>query len=125
MSSQSSGYADLRKTKRKLNIPDTEQSSDIKIGDFMTDADNYVNTQISMHATTPIANPDNELIDLASSYAATLFNYWQAPIKDRTTDGLDKWENKIIQHIRARYGRYDASGLGGGDLFGTTSGFAP
>lgn len=125
MSSQSSGYADLRKTKRKLNLDDTVSSADLKIADHMTDADSYVNSQINLHANTPITNPDNELIELASSYAATMYNYWQTPIKDRNLDGINKWEDKISQHVVARYGKYDKSGLGGGALFGTTAGFKP
>jgi hypothetical protein len=125
MSVRPSGYADLNETKRRLNIEESVNAADVKISSYMTDADNYVNTQISLHATTPIDNPDNELIGLASSYAATMFNYWQTPIKDRNLDGINKWENKISQHIQARYGKYDASGLGGGALFGTTAGFKP
>jgi hypothetical protein len=125
MSSRPSGYADLRKTKRKLNIEDTVSASDIKIADFMTDADSYVNTQIGVHAVVPIDNPDNEINELASSYAATMFNYWQTPIKDRNLDGINKWEDKIKQHIVARYGKYSNSGLGGDAQFGKTSGFKP
>lgn len=126
MSSQSSGYADLRKCKRKLNLEDSTSSADLKIADMMTDADSYVNTQLETHnVTVPLTNPDNELIELASSYAATLFNYWQTPIKDRNLDGINKWEDKISQHIVAKYGRYDKAGMGGGNLFGTTAGFKP
>ena len=35
--------ADLREVKRRLNIPDSESSTDTKIEDFMQEADNFVN----------------------------------------------------------------------------------
>ena len=124
-SSIASGYADLRETKRRLNIPDTVDSSDAKIGDNMNDADNYVNTQFKLHATVPITNPDSELVSLASSYAATMFNYWQTPTKDRNLDGMTKWEKRIQDHIMAAYGKMNPTGLGGDALFGTTKGFKP
>jgi hypothetical protein len=124
-SSTQSGYADLRETKRRLNIPDTVDSSDNKIADNMNDADNYINTQIQIHAVTPITNPDTELVSLASSYAATMFNYWQTPVKDRNLEGMNKWEKKIQDHIVAMYGKYNPGGLGGNELFGKTTGFKP
>ena len=117
-----SGYADLRETKRKLNIPDSVTASDIKIGDNMQEADNYVNTQINLHAETPIANPDPELVSRASSLAAAMFNYWQTPIKDRNIDAIDAWQRKIQEHILAVYGRKNPTQLTGGDMFGKTTG---
>jgi len=123
-SNTQSGYADLRETKRRLNIPDSVDSSDKKVSDNMNEADNYTNVQISLHAVTPITDPDPELVSLTSSLAATFFNYWQTPIKDRNLDGINKWEKKIQEHIMAVYGKYNPTGLGGGALFGTTKGFA-
>ena len=78
-SNTQSGYGSLREVKKRLNIPDATKASDGKIQDQINEADNYVNNQINLHAQTPISNPDAELISLASSLAATLFNYWQTP----------------------------------------------
>ncbi len=125
MSSTASGYGSLRETRRRLNIPDTVDSSDTKIKDFINESDNYVNIQINLHATTPISNPDTELVSLASSLAASLFNYWQTPTKDRNLDGIKAWKQHIQEHIMAAYGRYNPTGLGGDALFGKTSGFKP
>jgi len=125
MSSTASGYGDLREVRRRLNIPDTVDSSDAKIEDFINESDNYVNIQINLHATTPISNPDSELISLSSSLAAALFNYWQTPVKDRNLEGIKAWKLHIQEHIMAAYGRYSAAGLGGADLFGKTVGFKP
>ena len=80
--------ADLREVKRRLNIPDSESSTDTKIEDFMQEADNFVNIQLSPHATIPITNPGPELVSLSSSLAAAIFNYWQTPIKDRNLSGI-------------------------------------
>lgn len=125
MSSTGSGYGSIREVKRRLNISDSETSSDSKMQDYISEADNYVNVQISLHAVTPIVSPDAELVSLASSLAAGLFNYWQTPIKDRNLDAINSWKNSVQQHIIAAYGKYSANGLGGGNLFGRTTGFAP
>lgn len=121
-STSQSGYADLREVKRRLNIPDLTKSSDLKIADQMQEADNYVNVQINLHAITPIQVPDPELISLSSSLAATLFNYWQTPIKDRNLDGIKSWKQAIQDHILATFGRKNPNLLTGGDTFGKTTG---
>lgn len=122
MSTQIGQIADLRECKRRLNIPDSDGNSDAKIQDFMQEADNFVNIQVSPHATIPITNPGPELVSLASGLAATIFNYWQTPIKDRNLKGIDQWKKFVADHILAVYGKMSQN-LGGGNLFGKTSGF--
>ena len=117
--------ASLRETKRRLNIPDTVKSSDLKIQDYIQESDNFVNIQVSPHASTPLTNPSSELISLASSLAAALFNYWQTPIKDRNLSGIKEWKDFIAKHIDGVYARKSSQGLGGGQLFGKTTGFKP
>ncbi len=125
MSSESDvGYASLRETKRRLNQSDTQTAPNQKIADNMREADNYTNVQIDLHATTPITNPDPELISMASSLAAAFYNYWQTPVKDRNLSGIKEWKDAIQVHILAAYGRLNPSKLGGGELFGKTSGFS-
>lgn len=125
MSSTGSGYGDLREVKRRLNLSDSESTSDQKIQDYINEADNFINTQISSHALTPISAADAELVSLSSSLAAALFNYWQTPIKDRNLDGITSWKASIQNHLMAAYGRKSANGLAGGSMFGRTTGFAP
>jgi len=122
-STSQSGYADLREVKRRLNIPDLTKSSDQKIADNMQEADNYVNVQINLHAITPITVPDPELISLSSSLAASLFNYWQTPIKDRNLDAIKTWKQAIQDHILATFGRKNPNLLTGGNTFGKTGAF--
>ena len=117
-----SGYADLQQTKKRLNQDLLVTAPNKKIHDMMQEADNYVNTQINIHAITPIEAPDPEIISLASSLAGTIYNYWQTPIKDRNLDGITAWKKAIQDHIIATYGRMNPN-LGGGDLFGATTGF--
>ena len=123
-SESTSGYADLQETKRRLNLSGTQKAPNEKISDNMREADNYVNVQINLHAKTPITNPDPEIVSMASSLAAAMYNYWQTPIKERNLSGIKEWKQAIQDHILAAYGRLNPSGLGGGELFGKTSGFA-
>jgi hypothetical protein len=126
MSSTEAGQiANLRETKRRLNIPDSDSASDLKIQDYIQESDNFVNIQVSPHATTPLTNPSPELVSLASSLAAAIYNYWQTPIKDRNLEGIKEWKDFIAKHIDGVYARKSGAGLGGGELFGSTAGFAP
>lgn len=93
MSSTATGQiANLREVKRRLNITDLNNKTDLKIQDYIQEADNYVNIQVSPHAPTPLTNPSSELVSLASSLAASIFNYWQTPIKDRNLSGIQEWK---------------------------------
>ncbi len=124
MSSESSGgYADLTECKRRLNIPESNTAPNQKISDNMREADNYINTQINLHAITPITDPDPELISMSSSLACTLYNYWQTPIKDRNLDAQNEWRKSIQDHILAVYGRKNPNLLTGGNTFGVTTGY--
>ncbi len=118
-----SGYADFQQVKKRLNQDLSVTSPDKKIHDMMQESDNYVNTQINLHALTPIDTPDPEIISLSSSLAATIYNYWQTPIKDRNLDGIKFWKTSIQDHILATYGRKNPNLLAGGDTFGPTTGF--
>ena len=125
MSSTAQGQiANLREVKRRLNIPDEVGSSDLKIQDYIQESDNYVNIQVSPHASTPLTNPSSELVSLASSLAAAIFNYWQTPVKERNLSGIQEWKKFIAENINATYARKSKT-LGGGELFGTTKGYAP
>ncbi len=124
MSSESNvGYADLQETKKRLNIPDSVTASDEKIMSMGREADNYVNTQINLHALTPINNPDPEIVSLSTGLAAAIYNYWQTPIKDRNLEGMNEWKQAIQDHILAVYGRKNPNFLAGGTTFGKTTGF--
>ena len=122
-SESSSGYADLLEAKKRLNIPDSVTASDEKIMSMARESDNYVNTQINLHAITPITNPDPEIVSLSTGLAAAIYNYWQTPIKDRNLEGMNEWKKSIQEHILAVYGRKNPNFLAGGTTFGTTTGF--
>lgn len=107
------GFADLKSTKALLNIPDTVGNSDEKIKTHMRDADSFVTVQVGVHRDRPLTNPDDQLISLASGLAASLYNYWQTPAKDRTLDGIQQWEKRIGDHVKAFYGQKDVSGTSG------------
>ena len=124
MSSESSvGYTDLQETKKRLNISDSVTAPNEKIMSFGRETDNYINTQINLHALTPIPNPDPELVSLANSCTAAIFNFWQTPVKDRNLAGINEWKKAIQEYILATYGRKNPSLLSGGTTFGTTRGF--
>ena len=116
-------FSDLTETKRFLNITPSETDQEAKINVSRNMADNYINTQINLHAITPISNPDPEIVSMANSCTAAIYNYWQTPVKDRNLAGIDEWKKAIQEHILAVYGRKNPNLLAGGTTFGTTTGF--
>jgi len=95
-----------------LNIPASNTDSDDKINIYGDEADNYINTQISIHnASVPItitSKPELEVGNLADSMAAATFNYWQTPAKDRTLEVIEKWEKRIQDFIAAFFANINA-----------------
>ena len=99
-----------------LNIPASNTDSDDKINIYGAEADNYINTQVSMHAAgLPLvitARPALEVGNLADSLAAGTFNYWQSPQKDdKMLNAITKWEGRIQDFIKAFYANMSASGI--------------
>lgn len=114
-----SGYADLRMARQRLNLSDTQTMADEKIQTYMRESDNYVNTQIGLHAVTPISNPDDELRSLASALAAATYNYWVSPGKP--SEGIKEYKGRIQDHIMAKYGRKNPTGLSANSFVKTSS----
>lgn len=111
-------YAQLKQTKTRLGLSDSENDSDEFINDMMVEADNYVNIQLQpFEETLPLPNPDEELKTLASSLAAAMFNYWNPASKEKSIDAVTKWEKKIEAHIQATYAKRSAGGLAQKDNF--------
>ncbi len=114
-------YADLKQVKERLNIPQSNITSDEKIGTHMNEADAFVNVQFSIFEITPLSNPDPEVISMTSSLAAAFSNYWQTPAKDRTLDGIKEWKDAIAEHLKAVKGQKTRSDTSG-DTFSATKG---
>ena len=103
-----SGYADLKQVKARINISDSITQADEKISNYLTEADTFINTQVGLHAVTPINSPDPELISLASGMAAALYNHWNKQGEFKIVDGYKKG---IGEHIRVVYGKKNPDGL--------------
>jgi len=124
--STTSGYADIREMKKRINISDSESDADNKLEDYAREADTYINTQIGLHVddSVPIENPDKELISLASSYGCTIWQFWGSPDATNTITAMKHWEKKIQEHIMAKYARRNPTGVQGKNSYGKTSGFS-
>ncbi|MCH7589524.1 hypothetical protein IIB34_00625 [PVC group bacterium] len=114
-------YADLKEVKQRLNIPDSITSVDEKVNTAMREADAFVNTQVGVHANTPLTNPDAQIISLASGLASALYNVWQSPAKDTVWKIVDNYQKQIGDHIKAFFAGEDITGHTG-DTFSSTNG---
>jgi len=123
--STTSGYADIREMKKRINISDSESDANNKLETYAREADTYINTQIGLHVddAVPIDNPDKELISLGSSYGCTIYNYWANPDAQDTITAMKHWEKKIQEHIMAKYARRNPTGVQGQNSYGKTTGF--
>lgn len=113
-------YAGLEDIKRRLNIPQDSTVSDEKIGVAMREADAFVNVQIAVHATTPLRNPDPQIVSMAGGLASALFNLWQSPSKEPLLELVKLYKKDIGDHIKAVYSGEDITGHTGGTFTSTT-----
>lgn len=123
MSAPNPTHATLEETKDFLNISQTDTTSNVIIPKYNNMADNYINNQISLHATTVPAS-DPELVSLGSALAAAQYNYFTSPEKGDLIKDVKAWQDRIQDHIKANYKKEDASGTKGGVLFATTRGYS-
>lgn len=100
-------YYTLNDIKDKLHIDDTDQ--DPYVSRLGEQADAYINTQISIHATVPIPFPEKELKALANKLAAAEYLSWNSPDHPRAL--YDAARKDIQEYIKAIYGKQNASGL--------------
>jgi hypothetical protein len=111
-------YYDLTNIKNKLHIDDVDQ--DPYLSRLGEGADAYVNTQIGIHATTPISFTDNEIKELADKHAASEYLMWNSPEHPR--DLYDAARKDIQDYIKATYGKENADGLTDDQFAKTDSG---
>jgi len=99
-------YYALTAIKDKLHIDDTDQ--DPYINRLGEQADSYINTQISIHATTPISFPDEEINALANKLAAAEYLMWNSPDHPRAL--YDSSRKDIQDYLMTKYGKKNPSG---------------
>ena len=116
-----SGYADVKATKQRLLIADSITTADEAVENYCKEADNYINTQASLHDSTPFVNPNAELNSLAEGLAAALYQYWNAPAKDANMTAIKQYKKFIDDYIVAQYKRANPSGLTAGTFAKTSS----
>ncbi len=97
-------YGTRSKVKERINISDSITDADAKIDSYLEESDEYINTQIGLHATVPItaAAPKAELIELGSGMAAALYNHWN---KQGDYKIVLDYKKSIQDYIMARYGK--------------------
>ena len=114
-------FSDLDETKDYLNIARSNDDSNEKIKTARNAADNYTATQIRLHATIPLVDPDPELTSLASQLAASYFNQFQNPMKQEVAQITIITKQALQDYVMATYGRKNPGGLSGAETFGITS----
>jgi hypothetical protein len=114
-------FSNLDETKDYLNIARSNDDSNEKIQTARNAADNYTATQIRLHATIPLNDPDPELTSLASQLAASYFNQFQNPMKQEVTQVTIITKQAVQDYILATYGRKNPGGLSGAETFGITA----
>jgi len=95
----------------RLNIADSVTDVDDKITDYLEEADEFINTQLGVHESTPPSPIPVELTALGSSSATALYNYWNSP--DKPAEGIKMYSKKIQDYIRANHAKKSESGLAG------------
>ncbi len=100
-------YFTLATVKAKLHIDDSDQDTYINL--IGAESDAYINTQIAIHAVTPIAVPDAEIKALSDKLSAASYITWNSPDHPRVL--YDAARKDVQEYIKAVYGAQNVSGL--------------
>lgn len=114
-------FSDLDTTKKFLNIPPSNTTSDAKINVSREMADNYCNVQINLHQLVPLVTIPPSLVSLGSALAAAYYNYFQSPDKTDLAKDVKLWSTQVQDYIMANYSKKNPTGLAGGNVFGVTA----
>jgi len=94
-------YGTLDIVKRKLNLNTGATEVDDALNDYLEEADEFINTRVTlMNESSPLVG-DEELNALGSSLAAAFYNYWTSPSK--SMDGIKHYKEAIVNHLRAKF----------------------
>jgi len=114
-------YGTLNGVKRKINLDLSITSADTKLTELLNEAEGYINTQIKLHATSPISPTDADLTGLSTRLAAASYNYWTSPKKsDKLYQVVIDIQKEVVYYILATYGRKNPDGHAAGVVFTKT-----
>jgi hypothetical protein len=106
-------YGTIALVHARLNIADSVTAVDDKITDYLSESDEYINTQLGIFEVTPPAPVPPELTALGSSLAAAIYNYWNSP--EKQPEGMKMYKKSIQEYIKAIHAKQSAEGLAGDD----------
>jgi hypothetical protein len=106
-------YGTIALVHARLNIADSVTAVDDKITDYLSESDEYINTQLGIFEVTPPAPVPPELTALGSSLAAAIYNYWNSP--EKQPEGMKMYKKSIQDYIKAIHAKQTAEGLAGED----------
>ena len=101
-------YYQLDDIKGKLHIDVGDSTQDTYLNKLGEEADAYLNLQISIHATTPLAFPDKELNALSTKLACAEYLMWNSP--DQPQMLYTGCRKDCQSFIKAKYGQTSEGG---------------
>jgi len=94
-------YGTLNGVKGKLNQNTGENSNDTVLAAYQEEADEFINTRVTLMNGSAAVLTDQELDPLADGLAAALYNYWTSPIKDLA--GVKMYKQSIIDFLKVKF----------------------
>lgn len=96
-------YYNLNSIKAKLAIDQSNTTQDNKLKDLGADSDDYINSQLGIFTTVPIADPDEQIIRLANKLTAAWYIYWNSPT--HPMQGVYDVKKEIEIYVQSQYGK--------------------
>lgn len=112
-------YYSLKAVKALLHIDQTNTTQDLNIKDLGAQSDDYVNIQVGIFTTVPIAEPPEQLIILSNKLTAAWYIYWNSPT--HPMQGVYDIKKEIEMYVQSQYGKRTET-LGTGRWGKTASG---
>lgn len=101
-------YFNIVNVKGILNLDADAHEEDDQVKRYGNDADDFINTQLGVFTTTPLATPDDQIRRFSERLAAAWYVYWNSP--SHPMQGVYDTKKEISEYILANY-KKEAGGL--------------
>lgn len=112
-------YFNLNSVKALLHIDQTNSAQNNAILDLGAQADDFINSQLGIFTTVPIAEPNDQVIRLSNKLTAAWYIYWNSPT--HPMQGVWDIKKEIELFVQSTYGKRTDT-LGANRWGGTGSG---
>lgn len=100
-------YFQLPAVKALLHIDASNTAQDNPIKDLGAQSDDFIDSQVGIFTSVPLAAPPDQIIRLSNKLTAAWYIYWNSPT--HPMQGVYDIKKEIEQYVQSTYGKRSQS----------------